>query len=209
MSRKMYSTTGLGLLVAAFIVFTMMNNTLFSNIRLDLTENGLFTLSNGSREIVQSIKEPINLYFFFSDKAGQDLTALRAYAVRVQELLQEYVLAAGAGKIQLKIIDPEPFSESEDEAAAFGLQSVPVSTAGDELYFGLVGTNSVDDVVVIPFFQPDKEEFLEYEISKLIQGLIFYKKPAIALLTSLPLQGDVDLSTFQVSPAWIVLQQIE
>ena len=209
MSRKMYSTTGLGLLVTAFIVFTMMNNTLFSNIRLDLTENGLFTLSNGSREIVQSIKEPINLYFFFSDKAGQDLTALRAYAVRVQELLQEYVLAAGAGKIQLKIIDPEPFSESEDEAAAFGLQSVPVSTAGDELYFGLVGTNSVDDVVVIPFFQPDKEEFLEYEISKLIQGLIFYKKPAIALLTSLPLQGDVDLSTFQVSPAWIVLQQIE
>ena len=117
MSRKMYSTSGLGLLVIAFLAFTLMNNTLFSNIRLDLTENSLFTLSDGSKEIVQSIDEPINLYFFFSDKASQDLTALRAYAVRVQELLQEYALAAGAGKIQMKVIDPEPFSESEDQAA--------------------------------------------------------------------------------------------
>ena len=209
MSRKMYSTTGLGLLVVAFLAFTLMNNTLFSNIRLDLTENNLFTLSPGSREIVLSIDEPINLYFFFSDKAGQDLTALRAYAVRVQEVLQEFTLAAEAGKIHLKVIDPEPFSESEDEAAAFGLQSVPVSTVGDELYFGLVGTNAVDDVVVIPFFQPDKEEFLEYEISKLIQGLISYKKPVVGLLTSLQVQGDVNMNTLQTSPGWVVMQQIE
>jgi len=209
MSRKMYSTSGLGLLVIAFLAFTLMNNTLFSNIRLDLTENSLYTLSDGSREIVQSIDEPINLYFFFSDKASQDLTALRAYAVRVQELLQEYALAAGSGKIQLEVIDPEPFSESEDQAAGFGLQSVPVSTAGDELYFGLVGTNALDDVVVIPFFQPDKEEFLEYEISKLIQGLILHRKPVVGLIASLPVQGDVNMSTFQTSPAWVVIAQLE
>ncbi|MCZ6502751.1 MAG: Gldg family protein [Gammaproteobacteria bacterium] len=208
MSRKMYSTSGLGLLIIAFLLFTLMNNTLFSNLRLDLTENSLFTLSDGSKEIVQSIDEPINLYFFFSDKASRDLTALRAYAVRVQELLQEYALA-GAGKIQLKVIDPEPFSESEDQAAGFGLQSVPVSTAGDELYFGLVGTNALDDVAIIPFFQPDKEEFLEYEISRLIQGLILHKKPVVGLLTSLPVQGDVNMRTFQTSPAWFVIQQLE
>lgn len=208
MSKKIYSTSGFVLVVLAFLLFTLVNNTLFSNVRLDLTENNLFTLSAGSREIVQSIDEPITLRFFFSDKASQDLTALRAYAVRVRELLQEYELA-GDGKIELKIIDPEQFSEAEDQAAGFGLQSVPVSAAGDELYFGLVGTNALDDVAILPFFQPDKEEFLEYEISKMIHGLITLKKPSIGLITSLPVQGDMNMQTFQSTPAWIVIQQLE
>ena len=208
MSKKIYSTSGLGMLVIAFLVFTLMNNTLFSNVRLDLTENSLFTLTVGSKEIIASIDEPVNLYFFFSDMASQDLTSLRAYAVRVRELLQEYELASD-GKINLEIIDPEPFSDAEDQASGFGLQSVPVSSAGDELYFGLVGTNAVDDVSIVPFFQPDKEEFLEYEISKLIQGLIAPKKLVVGLLSSLPVQGDVNMSTFQSTPSWVVIQQLE
>jgi ABC-type uncharacterized transport system involved in gliding motility auxiliary subunit len=208
MSKKINSTSGLVLLVFAFLLFTLVNNTLFSNVRLDLTENSLFTLSSGSREIVQSIDEPITLRFFYSDKASQDLTALRAYAVRVRELLQEYELA-GNGNIELKIIDPEQFSEAEDQAAGFGLQSVPVSAAGDELYFGLVGTNALDDVAVVPFFQPDKEEFLEYEISKMIQGLIVPKKPSIGLITSLPVDGNVNMTTFQSTPGWVFFQQLE
>ncbi len=72
----------------------------------------------------------------------------------------------------MQLIDPEPFSDAEDRAAAFGLQGVPVNSAGDELYFGLAATNALDDQQVIGFFQPDKEEFLEYEISKLIQNLL-------------------------------------
>ena len=208
MRKNLYSGTGLFLLLIAFMVFTLMNNSLFSNVRLDLTENKLFTLSDGSREIVQTIDEPVNLYFFFSETASQDLTSLRAYAVRVRELLEEYALAGGE-KINLRIIDPEPFSEAEDEANGFGLQSVPVSAAGDELYFGLAGTNALDEVVVISFFQPDKEEFLEYEISKLIQGLVIAKKPVIGVLSSLPVQGEVNMSTFQNTPSWTVIRQLE
>lgn len=208
MSKKFYSNTGLILLLIGFMVFTMMNNSLFSNVRLDLTENSLFTLSAGTKEIVQTIDEPINLYYFFSEAASEDLTSLRAYAARVQELLEEYALAGG-DKINLKIIDPEPFSDAEDEAAGFGLQSVPVSTVGDELYFGLAGTNALDDVGVIPFFQPDKEEFLEYEISKLIQGLVVVEKPVIGILSSLQVQGEVNMSTFQSTPPWMVIQQLE
>ncbi len=208
MRKNLYSGTGLFLLLIAFMVFTLMNNSLFSNVRLDLTENKLFTLSEGSREIVQTIDEPINLYYFFSETASQDLTSLRAYAVRVRELLEEYALAGGE-KINLRIIDPEPFSEAEDEANGFGLQSVPVSAAGDELYFGLAGTNALDEVVVIAFFQPDKEEFLEYEISKLIQGLVIAKKPVIGVLSSLPVQGEFNMNTFQNTPSWTVIRQLE
>ena len=89
------------------------------------------------------------------------------------------------GKINLSIVDPEPFSEAEDQAAEFGLQGVPVNAPGDELYFGLAATNSLDDQDTIAFFQPDKEEFLEYEISKLIQGLILVEKPTVGILSTL------------------------
>ena len=208
MNRKLYSGTGLVLLTAAFFVFTLMNNTLFSGVRLDLTENKLFTLADGSVEIVNNIDEPINLYFFFSEEASRELTGLRSYAQRVRELLEEYELVAD-GRINLNFVDPAPFSEAEDQADEFGLQSVPVSAAGDSLYFGLAGTNALDDVAVIPFFQPDKEEFVEYEISKMIQGLITVEKPRIGLLSSLKVQGDVDMATFQTTPAWVAVQQLE
>lgn len=208
MNRNLISGLGLALLAMAFLMVTLLNNLWFSGVRVDLTENKLFTLAAGTREIVQQIDEPINLYFFFSEKASEDLTTLRAYANRVRELLQEYALLA-PGKINLQFIDPEPFSDAEDRAAAFGLQGVPVNNAGDELYFGLAATNALDDQQVIGFFQPDKEAFLEYEISKLIQNLLVQKKPKVGLLSTLKVQGDMDMNTFQTTPAWVVIDQID
>ncbi|HIL96590.1 MAG TPA: ABC transporter, partial [Pseudomonadales bacterium] len=114
--KKLNSGIGLLLLSVGFLVFTMLNNQVFSGLRLDLTEGKLYTLSDGSREILSTIEEPINLYFFFSDAASRDLTGLRAYAKQVQDLLHEYELAAD-GNINLMIIDPAPFSEDEDMAA--------------------------------------------------------------------------------------------
>ncbi len=208
MNRNFISGLGLFLLALAFVMVILLNNLWFSGIRVDLTENKLFTLAAGTREIVEDIDEPINLYFFFSEKASEDLTTLRAYANRVRELLQEYALLAD-GKINLQLIDPEPFSDAEDRAAAFGLQGVPANSAGDELYFGLAATNALDDQQVIEFFQPDKEEFLEYEISKLIQNLLVQSKPKVGLLSTLKVQGDIDMNTFQTTPAWVVIDQID
>ena len=208
MNRNFISGLGLFLLALAFVMVILLNNLWFSGIRVDLSENKLFTLAAGTREIVEDIDEPINLYFFFSEKASEDLTTLRAYANRVRELLQEYALLAD-GKINLQLIDPEPFSDAEDRAAAFGLQGVPANSAGDELYFGLAATNALDDQQVIEFFQPDKEEFLEYEISKLIQNLLVQSKPKVGLLSTLKVQGDIDMNTFQTTPAWVVIDQID
>ena len=208
MRNSINSGIALLLVVIGFLVFTMLNNQLFSGIRLDLTESNLYTLSEGSLDIVSTIDEPINLYFFFSDSASRELTGLRAYAKQVQDLLEEYELKADGG-INMTIIDPEPFSEEEDRANTFGLQSVPVSSTGSELYFGLAGTNALDDQLVIPFFQPDKEAFLEYEISKMIQTLQTPEKPVVGLLSSIKVQGDVNMQTFQTTPAWIMIDQIE
>ena len=196
------------LLVLGFLLFTMINNIFISPVRLDLSENGLYSLSDGTKEVMDEIDEPINLYFFFSQKISSDMPALRTYSQRVYELLEEYELIAD-GRIKLSYIDPEPFSEQEDRAAEFGLQSVPINQAGDELYFGLAGTNSLDGREVIPFFQPDKEEFLEYEISKLVHNLAKPEKATIGVYSDLPVQSTVDPRTFQPTSAWVFVQQLE
>ena len=189
------------LLVLGFLLFAMINNIFIGSARFDLSENGLYSLSDGTKEVIDEIDEPINLYFFFSQKISSDMPALRTYSQRVYELLEEYELIAG-GKIKLSYIDPEPFSEQEDRASEFGLQSVPINQAGDELYFGLAGTNSLDGREVISFFQPDKEEFLEYEISKLVHNLAKPEKATIGVYSDLPVQSTVDPRTFQPTSAW-------
>ena len=184
MMMKMSDTISLVILVAAFLLFTVLNHGTFSGARLDLTEGKLYTLSDGTKEVISQIDEPVNFYFFFSGKVSEDLTSLRAYATRVEEMLEEYYLAAD-GKINLEVIDPEPFSEEEDQAAAFGLQSVPINQSGDELFFGLVGTNALDGQEVISFFQPDREEFLEYELTKLVHNLSVASRPRVAIYAGL------------------------
>ncbi len=195
-------------LVAGFVMFTLVNNLMLGSVRLDLTENGLYSLSDGTREIIDDLEEPVNLYFFFSEKSSGDLTALRAYSQRVKEMLEEYQLLAGS-KINLRIVDPEPFSEQEDQAAEFGLQSVPVNQAGDALYFGLAGTNALDGQEVLPFFQPDREAFLEYELTKLVYNLSVAEKPRIALYSDLDVEQGVDPRSFQPTPGWIFMDQLK
>ena len=205
---KLNASLSIVMLIAGFLLFGLLNQLMFSGTRLDLTENRLYTLSDGTRQIIEDIDEPINLYFFFSEKVSEDLTSLRAYARRVEEMLEEYQLAGGS-KIRLQVIDPEPFSEDEDRAAEFGLQSVPVNQSGDELYFGLVGTNAVDGQEVITFFQPDKEEFLEYELSKLVYSLTTVTKPRVVVHAGLPVGESVNPQTYQSTPAWVVISQLE
>ena len=85
---------------------------------------------------------------------------------------------------------PQPFSDVEDRAVAFGLQAVPLDSEGEQVYFGLAGTNSTDDQQVIAFFSPERERFLEYDLTKLVHSLAFPKKTVVGLISSLPLEGD-------------------
>ena len=111
------------------------------------------------------------------------------YADHVREMLGEYA-AASDGKIRLEFYDPEPFSDTEDRALAFGLQGVPVDQGGVQVYFGLAGNNLEDDERTIAFFQPERERFLEYDLTKLIYDLSNPKRPVIGVMSSLPLDGD-------------------
>ena len=206
-NRKTYTAAGLGLLAVLFVSSIMLSNLALDNMRLDLTEQKLYTMSEGTLKVIDSIQQPINLYLFFSDRASAENAPLRNYARRVRELLEEYTYYSD-GRLILHVIDPAPYSEEEDRATEFNLQSLPMQ-GGDKLYFGLVGTNVVDDVEVIEFFQPDREAFLEYDISQLIYALTNPAKPVVGVLTGLQVFGGFDLASQRSTPQWAILDHIE
>ncbi len=205
---RSFDLWGLLLLVLLFLAVIMLGNVALRGMRWDLTEGQLFTISEGTKRILADIDEPVNLYYFFSDKQTADLPTVRDYARRVEEMLDEFAAYAGSN-IKLQKIDPVPFSEQEDLAAKFGLQSVPVGNSGETIYFGVAGTNSVDDAAAIPFMHADKQQFLEYDLAKLVYTLANPKRPVIGVMTSLPMLSDFDPMTQRIRDSWILAEQIE
>jgi ABC-type uncharacterized transport system involved in gliding motility auxiliary subunit len=195
-------------LAVLFLGIVMLSNAGLRGMRMDLTQNKLYTLSPGTQQVLAEIKEPVNLYFFFSrEAAAKQAPLVMPYANRVREFLEELAARAG-GKIHLALVDPQPFSDEEDRAAEFGLQSLQAG-GGDALYFGLAGTNSTDGRSAIPSFQADREEFLEYDVAKLINELGTPKKPVIGLISSLGLQGQFNPMTGQMGEPWPILTQLQ
>ena len=208
MQHKLTSSVNLLLLAVVFISLVFVNNQLFSSVRLDLTENQIYSLSDGSKQVLKDIDEPINLYFYFSDKASKNMTSLRNYANRVEGLLTEYETFAN-GKLKLQVLDPQVFSEQEDQADQFGLIAANIGTAGESIYMGLAATNAVDGQQVIAFFDPQKEASLEYEISKLIYQLNEPEPLNITLITDIAAEGGQNSMTGQFEPPWTFLTQLK
>lgn len=206
MNQKLMTTSGLLIAVILFLAINMASGILFKTARLDLTENKLYTLSEGSKNILRNLAEPITLRFYFSQKLASMQPSLNNYAVQVQELLSEYQRLAG-DKLNFIVVDPEPFSEEEDRADSYGLQSVPIQ--GDSLYFGLAGVNSTDDKEVIPFFLPDRAEFLEYDVTQLIYQLSHPAQKILGLMSSLPLQGGGMPMTQTATDSWMIMERLQ
>jgi ABC-type uncharacterized transport system involved in gliding motility auxiliary subunit len=200
---------GLILLAVLFLAVVMASNVGLRGVRADLTQNKLYTLSKGTQQVLGDLKEPVNLYFYFSrDVAAKQSPLAMPYAARVREFLEEVSARAG-GKIHLQVIDPQPFSDDEDRAGEFGLQPIHPGAMGEALYFGLAGTNSTDGRSAIPTFMPDREEFLEYDVAKLIQELGTPKKPVIGLLSSIGIQGQFNPQTRQMGEPWPIYTQMQ
>ena len=210
MGGRTYTIGGIVLAVAAFLALNMFANQALTRFRLDLTEQQLFTLSEGTRNILGTIDEPVTLRLYVSRSLASRLPSISGYVARVRDLLKEYEYAAD-GKIILTLIDPEPFSEEEDRAVAYGLSGLPLLDGESTFYFGLVGTNTLDDQEVIPRFTPDREEFLEYDLTKMIHTLAQAERPVIGLLSGLPLDGQSQQAMMMGRPPqpWLILERME
>lgn len=187
MNIKMFTTGSVLVAIVLLLAINIFSTTALTSARVDLTENNLFTLSDGTKNILKSLEEPVNVRLFLSQKLATRLPGVTSYATRVKELLQEYSRTAG-NNINLTIIDPEPFSEQEDQAVAYGLRGAPIDSE-TTFYFGLVATGPTDEEAVIPFFTPEREEFIEYDVTKIIQQVANPKKKVVGLISTISIDG--------------------
>jgi ABC-type uncharacterized transport system involved in gliding motility auxiliary subunit len=202
-ARSLAALVCLGLMLIAVNIIAGR----FLTARLDLTSERLYTLSHGTRQTLAHIDEPITLRLYYSTRLGELVPGYGVYAQRVRELLDEYV-AAAKGKLRLEVYNPQAFSDTEDRAVAFGLQSVPLDVQGEQVFFGLAGTNSTDDQQVIAFFAPERERLLEYDLTRLVHSLAVPKRTTVVLISALPLEGEMIAMRGRASRPMAIIEQL-
>lgn len=177
------------LAIALLFIGLVLVNFLASSfpVRLDTTAERIYTLSPGTQALLGKIEEPVVLDFYFTKSATGLPIAYKNYATRVEEMLRQYARAS-RGKLTLNIIDPRPDTPEEEKATAAGIQPQLIPTTGEQIQFGLVAIQA-DQQKTLAALNPQREQFLEYDLSQLVYSVQQIDKRKLGLLTSLPLQG--------------------
>lgn len=209
-NRALFSSAGL-VITAVLLLLAVVIISSLPRLRIDLTEDKLYTLSDGTRHVLRNLERPLEITFFYSESAAAQVPQVRAYGLRVQELLREMVITSN-GNLILRVVDPAPFSEEEDLATQYGIQAVPLAAGREEVYFGIVATdpstqtdNSSGAFDSIPLVRPDQEEFLEYEFSRLITRVLNPEPTVVGLITSLDIDGGFNPALNQATRPWAVM----
>jgi ABC-type uncharacterized transport system involved in gliding motility auxiliary subunit len=210
--RSKLAIVAVALAAILLVAVNLIAKTSLVGVRYDATQGAAYSLSDQVKPVFTGIEEPITVRLYFSQVLGQASPRHAVFYQRVRDLLQQYA-ALSRGKLQVEYFNPEPFSDTEDRAVGFGLQAVPLGQSGEVGYFGLAATNATDDQKVIPFFNLEREQFLEYDLTKLIYSLSKPNQPKIGLITSLPLEGGMTQGQFgmggQPTPPWAIMEAIK
>jgi ABC-type uncharacterized transport system involved in gliding motility auxiliary subunit len=203
--------TGLLIVLAILVAANVIVRNL--KIRADLTEDKLFTLSQGTRNVLRGLDGAVTLKLFFNRSSPEVPVFLKNYARQVEELLDEYQLVSGR-KVAVEMCDPKPDSEAEEWAQRYGIPSQQIGMLGPSLCLGLVAVSGSNEAV-LPVLDPRMESMLEYEITRLIYRVAHPAKPVVAVLSSLPVLGSQG-PRFPMpgqppppqQPAWIAFQNL-
>ena len=207
----LYSSAGIVVMLVLVIAVNVITGA--KPVRADLTQEKAYTLSAGTRAILQKLDTPVKIRFYCtqSDTATPETVYLKDYARQVGDLLQEYQQVAGKNLIIQKF-DPQPDSDAEDSARLDGLE--PQQLPGeDEFYLGL-SISLPGTSVAIPFLSPDREKLLEYDITRALSQVISPEKPVIGVMSSLPVFGApsnpmMEQMGQQGTPPWTIIQQLQ
>lgn len=200
-----YSTFSIVLLVVCLIAVNVVGN--FIPLRLDITSDSLYTVSDGTKEILSDLDDTITIKYYFSKNSEGLPTQFKAYGTRIQELLDEYESLAN-GHIKLETFDPKPDTEEEEWARKYGVSEVALPS-GENFYMGMVAL-FLDQEVSIPFFDGRREQFLEYDISQAILGLKTAEPPKVGILSSMNLQGGRNpRNPQQQAPPWTLVSELK
>jgi len=219
MNRTIRAVIGVVLVMVIMFCAISVCQNIGKSLKIDLTEQDLYTLSDGTKAILARLHQPLKVKLYYAETAalkGTDqIQFFNNYYQFVKSLLEEYDSTA-KGMIDLQIIDPRPFSEDEARALRYGLRKFPI-TEEENFFFGLVVQTQFGVEKAIPFFSPDRQNFIEYDISHLIDSAITRQKTKIGILSSLPVTGD-DVSGYMAQmmqmqgqrpkPAWTFVEQL-
>jgi len=211
MNRKqlettLYSTGGVIALLAALIAANFIVSAF--NLRADLTEGDVYTLSPGTRAILAKLEAPVKLRLYYTQGGEAVPVGLKTFAKRVEDLLNEYK-AAGRGKVVVEKFNPEPDSDAEDSAQLDGIEG-QITNAGEKFYLGL-SISFLDQKAAIPVLAPDRERLLEYDITRGIAQVGEAKKAVVGVMSALPVLGrSLDpIRRQQPAEAWVVIQELK
>jgi ABC-type uncharacterized transport system involved in gliding motility auxiliary subunit len=209
LDRSTLAWGAIGLAAVLLLAVNLLSALLFKNIKADLTADHLYTISDGTRKVLAKMEEPVNVRVYYTRKLGEVAPLYGKYFERVKALLEQYRDLSN-GKLQLTFLEPEAFSDVEDRAVAGGLRGVRLNQDGETGYFGMVASNTTDNDASVEFFSPDRERFLEYDLTKLINGLANPKKRVVGLIAGIPIDGGMNpmQPMRQPAPPWMVMEQI-
>ena len=181
--QKNYLIVSILSTVILFLSFNFIIQKINFNLGVDFTSTKTFTLSSGTKRVIDEIEEPIKINFVYSRDLSKNIPIIQNYANQVQGLLNRYSDLA-SGKIELNFIEPEPYSDDEDYVNRYGGQGFPIDQEGSKVYFGLIASNTTDDIETVPFFDPSKAGTLEKQLTDIVYKLNRSKKPMIGFLAS-------------------------
>ncbi|MHC4205922.1 MAG: Gldg family protein, partial [Planctomycetota bacterium] len=219
MNRTIRAILGTGFVLVIIFSAISISQNIGRPLKLDITDQKLYTLSDGTKSILARLNQPIRAKLYYAKTAalkGPDqIRFFNNYYEFVKALLEEYVTVSN-GMVDLEIVDPRPFTNDEEEALKYGLRRFPI-TEEESFFFGLVVQTQFGVEKSIPFFSPDRQNFLEYDISYLIDTAVTRQKKKIGVLSSLPVMGD-DVTGYmaqmmmrqgqQPKPAWTIVEHL-
>lgn len=209
------SSNALNLLIAIAIVAVVnyiVGGLGFLNFRADLTEKNIYTLSDGTKRIIEGLnpERPTSIRLYITQDNRLMPQWAQSYATTVQDMLLEFEKNSG-GKIKLEKIDPRPNTEDEDKAVADDIQGYVVNDSGDKAYFGLA-IQSLQQKEVIPSLNPNEEATLEYQIARAVSKVSKTKRPVVGIMCPMPIAGPAfnfpGMQQPNQRPPWVIVQQL-
>lgn len=218
MNRTARSLLAIFFIVVIAVSAISITQHLGRSLRFDITEQRIYSLSDGTKAILAGLNQPVTVKLFYTKtaamKAPDQIRFYNNYYTFVRALLAEYA-AQSNGNLKLEIIDPRPFSEEELAAIRYGLRRFPI-TQEENFFFGLVVQTEFGATRIIDFFAPDRQQFVEYDISYLIDTAVTRQKKRLGILSALPVMGDsgymaqmMQMQGQQPKQKWGIVSQLE
>ena len=180
-------------------------------LRLDTTAERLHSLSSETRDLLRGLPDdrPVFVQAYLSRDVPEPLVQTR---VNLESMLREMESASG-GRVQVRIEDTEPFTESAREAREkFGIlpRQIPSVTSArtgvSDVFLGVAFTCAAEEQV-IPFF--DRGLPVEYEIARSIRVVSNTEKKRIGVISKeLQIFGGLDFQTMRSNPEWSVVDEL-